>query len=73
MLKETSASVAALGEKGMVEIETLKKVNADLIATMEETISIQERGRQARKSAELELVKIESELKSKLAELKTTG
>jgi uncharacterized protein YaaN involved in tellurite resistance len=73
MLKETSASVAAAGEKGIVEIETLKKVNADLIATLEETISIQEKGRAARKSAEAELVKIESELKNKLAEMKPAG
>jgi uncharacterized protein YaaN involved in tellurite resistance len=69
MLKETTASVVAIGEKGIVEIETLKKVNADLIATLEETIAIQERGKAARKSAELELVKIESELKNKLVEI----
>jgi uncharacterized protein YaaN involved in tellurite resistance len=71
MLKDTSASVVALGEKGMVEIETLKKVNADLIATLEETIAIQEKGKAARKAAEVELVKIEAELKGKLAELRT--
>jgi uncharacterized protein YaaN involved in tellurite resistance len=73
MLKETTASVVSIGEKGIVEIETLKKVNADLIATLEETIAIQERGKQARKSAEQELVKIESELKSKLAEISKPG
>jgi uncharacterized protein YaaN involved in tellurite resistance len=69
MLKETSAAVVSMGEKGIVEIETLKKVNADLIATLEETIAIQKKGKQARKSAELELVKIESELKNKLVEI----
>jgi uncharacterized protein YaaN involved in tellurite resistance len=73
MLKETAASVVAVGEKGIVEIETLKKVNADLIATLEETISIQEKGKAARKSAEAELVKIEAELKSKLTEIKGNG
>jgi uncharacterized protein YaaN involved in tellurite resistance len=73
MLKETSASVTALGEKGIVEIETLKKVNADLIATLEETIRIQEKGKAARKSAEAELVKIESELKNRLVEIKSSG
>jgi uncharacterized protein YaaN involved in tellurite resistance len=71
MLKETSAAAVSMGEKGIVEIETLKRVNADLIATLEETIAIQEKGKAARKSAELELVKIESELKNKLAEMKT--
>ncbi|MDR2143778.1 MAG: toxic anion resistance protein [Treponema sp.] len=70
MLKETSAAVVIMGEKGIVEIETLKKVNADLIATLEETIAIQEKGKAARKSAEQELVKIESELKNKLAEIR---
>jgi uncharacterized protein YaaN involved in tellurite resistance len=70
MLKETSAAVVSMGEKGIVEIETLKKVNADLIATLEETIAIQEKGKAARRSAEQELVKIESELKNKLAEIR---
>jgi uncharacterized protein YaaN involved in tellurite resistance len=73
MLKETSAEVVSMGEKGIVEIETLKKVNADLIATLEETIAIQEKGKAARKSAEQELVKIESELKSKLTEIRRPG
>jgi uncharacterized protein YaaN involved in tellurite resistance len=72
MLKETSAAVVSMGEKGMVEIETLKKVNADLISTLEETIAIQKKGTEARKSAELELVKIESELKNKLVEIRQT-
>jgi uncharacterized protein YaaN involved in tellurite resistance len=71
-LRETTASVVSIGEKGIVEIETLKKVNADLIATLEETISIQEKGKAARKSAEAELVKIETELKNKLVEIKGT-
>jgi uncharacterized protein YaaN involved in tellurite resistance len=71
MLKETTAGVVSLGEKGIVEVETLKKVNADLIATLEETIAIQEKGREARKEAESELVKIESELKGKLVEIRS--
>jgi uncharacterized protein YaaN involved in tellurite resistance len=73
MLQETSAAAVSMGEKGIVEIETLKKVNAGLIATLEETIAIQEKGKEARKSAELELVKIESELKNKLAETKKSA
>jgi uncharacterized protein YaaN involved in tellurite resistance len=70
MLRETTASATAMGEKGIVELETLKKVNAALIATLEETIAIQEKGKAARKSAEAELVKIESELKARLTEAK---
>jgi uncharacterized protein YaaN involved in tellurite resistance len=71
MLKDTSASVVAAGEKGIVEVDTLKKVNADLISTLEETIAIQEKGKKDRKATELELVKIESELKKKLVEIKS--
>jgi uncharacterized protein YaaN involved in tellurite resistance len=73
MLRETTASAVAMGERGIVEIETLKKVNADLIATLEETIAIQEKGKAARRSAEAELIKIESELKTKLGHMKGEG
>ena len=66
MLKQGSIEVAKESERGIVEIETLKKVNADLISTIDETLKIQKEGREKRKTAEIELVKIESELKAKL-------
>ncbi|MDR3205379.1 MAG: toxic anion resistance protein [Deltaproteobacteria bacterium] len=69
-LKQTSASVAKASERGLVEIETLKKVHADLIATLEETLTIQENGKIARRQAEQELSKIETELKSALIQFK---
>jgi uncharacterized protein YaaN involved in tellurite resistance len=66
MLKEGTVETARENEKGIVEIETLKKVNDDLISTIEETLSIQREGRLKRQQAESELSKIEEELKMKL-------
>ena len=53
-------------ERGIVDIETVKKVNEDLISTIEETIKIQKDGRERRKLAEAELVQIEDKLKQTL-------
>ena len=70
MLKNNTVEIAKENEKGIVEIETLKKVNEDLITTIEETIRISEEGSQKRKEVEKELVVIEKDLKNKLAEVK---
>ena len=66
MLKTNTIEIAKENEKGIVEIETLKKVNDDLITTIEETIKISEEGRAKRKEVENELVNIENDLKNKL-------
>jgi uncharacterized protein YaaN involved in tellurite resistance len=71
MLKQGSIETARENERGIVEIETLKKVNNDLIATIEETLSIQKEGKSQRAQAEGELLKIENELKTKLNEVKS--
>ncbi len=70
MLKDTSLGVAREMERGIVEVETLKQVNDDLIKTLEETIKIQQEGKQKRYQAEVELSKMETELKQKLTALK---
>jgi uncharacterized protein YaaN involved in tellurite resistance len=70
LLKQGTVEIAKESERGIVEIETLKKVNGDLIATIEETLKIQADGKARRQQAEGELVKIESDLKSKLISLK---
>lgn len=70
LLKDNTIGVAKESERGIVEIETLKKVNADLISTIEETLKIQAEGKVKRQQAEVELVKIEKELKDKLISLK---
>ncbi|MEG2417789.1 MAG: toxic anion resistance protein, partial [Eubacterium sp.] len=56
-------------EKGIVDIETLKKTNESLISTFDEVLQIQADGRQKRREAEVELAKIEGELKNKLLEI----
>lgn len=66
MLKTSSIEVAQEGERGIVEIESLKKVNADLIATIEETLRIQAEGKTKRAQAETDLTQIEADLKAKL-------
>lgn len=70
LLKDSTIEIAKESERGIVEIETLKKVNDNLIATIEETIKIQAEGKAKRQQAEVELQKIESDLKTKLLSLK---
>jgi len=71
MLKDSSIEVAKESEKGIVEIETLKHVHTNLIETIEETMKIQEEGKTKRREAEVELQKLEGELKTKLAAVKS--
>ncbi len=71
LLREGSAKVGREIERGVVDVETLQKVNADLIATLEETISIQEEGRAKRVEAEGEIGRLQVELRQKLIELRS--
>lgn len=66
MLKTNTIGVAKESERGVVEIETLKKVNEDLITTIEETLRIQKEGREKRLAAEVEIVEMEDRLKQAL-------
>ena len=66
LLKQNSVDVARESERGIVDLQTLKKVNADLISTIEETIKVQQEGRVARQNAEAELAGIEEQLKHTL-------
>ncbi|MCY9004395.1 toxic anion resistance protein [Peribacillus frigoritolerans] len=70
MLKTNTIETAKENERGLVDIETLKKTQANLISTLEETMRIQEEGRHKRRQAEQELVSMENELKQKLLEIK---
>lgn len=70
VLKQTTVNVAKESERGIVDIETLKETNQKLIDTIDEVMTIQKEGREKRKAAEVELLKIEGELKSKLLEVK---
>lgn len=70
VLKQTTVNVAKESERGIVDIETLKETNQKLIDTIDEVMTIQKEGREKRKVAEVELLKIEGELKSKLLEVR---
>ncbi len=70
MLHQGSIEVAKESERGIVELETLKHTNQELINTLEEVRQIQEDGRKRRADAEVELGRIEGELKQKLLEIK---
>ena len=68
-LKMATIETAKESERGIVDIETLKKTNENLISTLDEVMRIQTEGRQKRADAEVELNRIENELKNKLMTL----
>lgn len=70
MLKVNSIETAKENERGIIDIETLKKTQENLITTIEETLAIQAEGRQKRQQAEQEMVTMEQELKQKLIEIR---
>ena len=69
-LHQGSVNVAKESERGIVDMETLKQTNIELIATLDEVRQIQDDGRARRVQAEEELARIEGELKDKLLEMK---
>ncbi|WP_449539040.1 toxic anion resistance protein [Ferdinandcohnia sp. Marseille-Q9671] len=71
MLKSNTIETARENERGLVDIETLKKTKENLISTLEETLRIQEEGRNKRRQAEHDLATMETELRQKLLEIKT--
>jgi uncharacterized protein YaaN involved in tellurite resistance len=70
ILKTSTIEAARESERGIVDIETLKHTNQSLIETLDSVLQIQQEGRQKRRDAEHELAKIESELKTKLLEIR---
>ncbi|MBQ8510282.1 MAG: toxic anion resistance protein [Clostridia bacterium] len=69
-LKLSTIETAKASERGIVDIETLKQTNETLISTLDEVVQIQNDGRQKRREAEVELARIENQLKNKLLEMK---
>lgn len=65
-LKQSTIATAQESERGVVELETLRYTNESLISTLDEVLNIQTEGKRKRMEAEAELIKIESELKTKL-------
>ena len=70
-LKIATIDTAKESERGVVDIETLRITNESLISTLDEVMRIQAEGRQKRKEAEVELNRIEVELKKKLLEMRS--
>ncbi|EEG91116.1 hypothetical protein COPCOM_00553 [Coprococcus comes ATCC 27758] len=68
-LKIATVETAKESERGIVDIETLKATNESLIATFDEVMQIQQEGRQKRQQAEVEMQRIEAELKAKLLQV----
>ena len=69
-LKLATVDVARESERGVVDIETLQDTNRKLIETIDEVMNIQTEGRQKRKEAEAEMLRMEHELKNKLLEIR---
>ena len=70
-LKQTTVDIRRESERGIVDIETLQHTNEQLVSTLDEVVNIQREGAQKRKEAEVELGRIEGELKQKLMELRS--
>ena len=69
-LRQSTVEVARESERGIVEVETLRAVNDNLIQTFDEVMRIQEEGRAKRAQAELEMRRMESDLRQKLLEVR---
>lgn len=70
MLHMATVETAKESERGVVDLETLQKTNADLIQTLDDVMRIQMEGRQKRQAAETEMRRMEDELKRKLLEIR---
>lgn len=69
-LKLATVEVSQESERGIVDIETLKATNESLITTLDEVMRIQQEGHQKRQEAEVEMQRMENELKQKLLEIR---
>ncbi|MGN0355978.1 MAG: toxic anion resistance protein [Muricoprocola sp.] len=69
-LHEATVATARESERGVVDIETLKETNEKLVQTFDEVLKIQDEGREKRLQAEADMVRMESELKAKLLQIK---
>lgn len=71
MLDQGTIETAKESERGIVDMETLRYTNQQLISTLDEVVKIQDQGRQRRREAETELGRIETELKQKLLDIRS--
>lgn len=73
MLQTSTTQIARESERGVVDIETLQHTNEQLIKTFDEVMQIQQEGRQKRAEAEVEIRRLEGELKQKMLEVSQQG
>lgn len=69
MLKNSTIEAAIENERGLIDVDTLKLTQQNLVDTIQETLRIQSEGREKRQQGELELAKMEEEIKQKLLQL----
>ena len=69
-LREANATVRQEMERGVFDIEAVKTANAELIATIEDSLRIADEGKSKRAQAEEDLKSMEHELKDALAAAK---
>ena len=72
-LQQATIETAQASERGIVDVETLRHTNETLINTLDEVVRIQAEGRQKRAEAEVELKRMEDELKNKMLEISAQG
>ena len=72
-LRQANKVVREEMERGVFDIEAVKKANATLIATINESLEIADEGKRKRAEAEVELQRMENELKETLASAKARG
>ena len=70
VLQQSTIETAKASEKSIVDVETLAETNQMLISTLDEVLKIQTEGKEKRKLAEIELNRIENDLKSRLLEMR---
>ncbi|PTX54148.1 uncharacterized protein YaaN involved in tellurite resistance [Litoreibacter ponti] len=71
-LRTANAAVRQEMERGVFDIEAVKRANADLVATIEESLQIADEGKRKRAEAEAEMEKMEKELRTTLAAASST-
>ena len=71
LLKTGTVETAREAERAIVDLDTLRHTNQQLVDSLDEVMRIQNEGKQKRQEAEVELAKIEGELKQKLLELRS--
>lgn len=69
-LKLGTVETARESERGIVDIETLKYTNEQLLSTLDEVVQIQQEGKEKRRAAEQELGRLENEIKQKLLDIR---